>query len=115
LQLIKLKFLFLEHPRLSWAIAENITADIETKLYFSGLHPAALKLYSRRADGGIGPRSDMTCAYAPYPRKQTIGTVHRILEHANFTTAMKLCGGLTVEALDKATAHWAMRSSPSRK
>jgi integrase len=30
------------------------------------------------------------------------GTVHRILGHANFATAMKLYGGLTAEALDKA-------------
>jgi hypothetical protein len=29
-------------------------------------------------------------------------TVHRILGHANFATKMKLCGGLTAEALDKA-------------
>jgi len=30
------------------------------------------------------------------------GTVHRILGHANFATTMKLYGGLTAEALDKA-------------
>jgi integrase len=30
------------------------------------------------------------------------GTVHRILGHANFATTMKLYGGLTSEALDKA-------------
>jgi hypothetical protein len=30
------------------------------------------------------------------------GTVHRILGHANFATTMKLFGGLTAEALDKA-------------
>jgi integrase len=30
------------------------------------------------------------------------GTVHRILRHANFATTMKLYGGLTAEALDKA-------------
>ena len=30
------------------------------------------------------------------------GTVHRILGHASFATTMKLYGGLTAEALDKA-------------
>lgn len=32
------------------------------------------------------------------------GTVHRILGHANFATTMKLYGGLTAEALDKAAS-----------
>jgi integrase len=43
-----------------------------------------------------------TAATILAPSSTPPGTVHRLLGHASFTTTMKLYGGLTAEALEKA-------------